>query len=325
MRIKIKKSKKGIAMSFNWIFAILAGGFILFLAIFSAGKFIRTSEQTIYTETAASLISLFDPLETGLASGKAHEISFKKKSKLFFDCHEDLNPPFGKQTISFSEQTFGETYGEKGGSVSIKNKYIFSDNVVEGNKIYVFSKPFFMPFKINDIIIVTSQDKNYCFYDSPEYIKESLEGLSMKNIIFMNESNQCKGINVCFGSAKTNCEVRVFEDEGYVIKKISGKKVYYVGDLIYGAIFSEPNIYECNVKRIKVRFDELAKIYLDKISIIERKNCQSHVYSKLNSMLGGIQDSRGLIGLYEATEDIDSINRQAKSGCQLYYNSGFEG
>ncbi len=312
-------------MSFNWIFAILAGGFILFLAIFSAGKFIRTSEQTIYTETAASLISLFDPLETGLASGKAHEISFKKRSKLFFECNENLNPPFGKQTISFSEQTFGETYGERGGSVSIKNKYIFSEGVVEGEKIYVFSKPFFMPFKINDIIIVTSQNKHYCFYDSPEYIKESLEGLNMKNIIFMNESNKCEGINVCFGSAKTNCEVRVFEDEGYVIKKSSGKKVYYVGDFVYGAIFSEPNIYECNVKRIKVKFDELAKIYLDKISIIERKNCQSHIGPKLNSMIGIIKDSRDLIGLYMIAKDIDSINRQAKSGCQLYYNSGFEG
>ena len=99
--------KKGIAMSFNWIFAILAGGFILFLAIFSAGKFIRTGEQILYTETAASLISLLDPLETGLASGKAHEIGFKKKSKIFFDCEENLNPPFGKQTISFSEKTFG--------------------------------------------------------------------------------------------------------------------------------------------------------------------------------------------------------------------------
>ena len=76
------ENKRGIAMSFNWIFAILAGGFILFLAIFSAGKFIRTSEQTLYTETAASLISLFDPLETGLASGKSSSIRFKKDSGL---------------------------------------------------------------------------------------------------------------------------------------------------------------------------------------------------------------------------------------------------
>jgi len=109
-----KLDKKGIGMSFNWIFAIIAGAFILFLAVFAASKFIQTSENTLYTETAASLISFFDPLETGLASGKAHEIGFQKKSKVFFDCEENLNPPFGKQTISFSEQTFGEKIWGKG-------------------------------------------------------------------------------------------------------------------------------------------------------------------------------------------------------------------
>ena len=99
--------KKGVALAFNWIFAILAGGFILFLAIYGAGKFIKTSERAIYTETAASLVGLTDPLETGFASGKAHEISFKKKSRLFFDCDESFRV-LGRQRISFSEQTFGD-------------------------------------------------------------------------------------------------------------------------------------------------------------------------------------------------------------------------
>jgi hypothetical protein len=318
------KNKKGIAMSFNWIFAILAGGFILFLAVFSAGKFIRTSEQTLYTETAASLISLFDPLETGLASGKAHEIGFKKKSKIFFDCEENLNPPFGKQTISFSEQTFSDEYGERGQRVSIKNKYIFAEDVVEGDDVYIFSKPFFMPFKVTDLVMVTSQDTDYCFYDSPDDIRESLEGLNMRNIIFMNETNKCEGVDVCFGTSKTSCEVKVIEDQGYLIKRESGKRVYYQGDLIYGAIFSSPTMYECNVKRIKVKFDELAKIYLEKIGIIERKDCISNLGGKLSVMLGGIEDSRALIGLFGLAEDVDSVNRQAKSGCQLYYNSNFD-
>ena len=62
--------KKAIfGMSFNWIFALIVGGFILFLAIYGAGKFIKTSETTLYTETASKLTALLDPLETGLASG----------------------------------------------------------------------------------------------------------------------------------------------------------------------------------------------------------------------------------------------------------------
>ena len=320
----IKKiNKKGIALPFNWLFAIVAGGAILFLAIFAAGKFIRTSEQTIYTETAASLISLFDPLETGLASGKAYEIGFKKKSKIFFGCNENLNPPFGKQTIFFSEQTFGETYGEKGKEVSIKDKYIFSKEVVEGEKVYVFSKPLFMPFKINDIVILTSSDDKYCFYDSPEEIKESLEGLNLKNIVFVNKTLVCNGINVCF-KEKRKCDIVVNENQGQVLNKLYKKRVYYAGNLIYGAIFSSPEIYECNVKRIKNKFDELANVYLDKIKVIEREGCQSNIGQKLSKVLGPINDSRELIGLYNEVQEIDSINRLEKSGCQLYYNAEFE-
>ena len=310
-------------MSFNWIFAIIAGSVILFLAIFSAGKFIRTSEQTVFTETAASLISLFDPLETGLASGKAHEIGFKKKSRIFFDCNENTNFPFGKQTIAFSEQTFGDKFGEKGGRVNIDNKYIFAEEVVEGDKVYVFSKPFFMPFKITDIIVVTSADDNYCFYDSPEYIQESLEGLNLKNIHFPNQTSKCEGIDVCFELNRIGCEIKVFEDEGYVLNKKYGQRAYYVGNLVYGAIFSSPDIYECNVKRIKSKFDELAKLYLNKIDIIERKECDSNIGLKLNSVLGSIENSRDLIGLYKEVEEIDSINKFAKSGCALYYNTNF--
>ena len=322
MMIK-KINKKAISLAFNWIFAIIAGGTILFLAIFAAGKVIRTSEQTVYTESAASLISLFDPLETGLASGKAYEIGFKKKSKIFFKCQEYLNKPFGKQTISFSEQTFGETYGEQGKEVSIKDKYIFSKDVVEGKVIYVFSKPFFLPFKINDLTIVTSDNDKYCFYDSPEEIKESLESLNLKNIIFVNNTLKCEGVNVCFKETR-KCDIIVYEDQNYVLNRNYRKRVYYVGDLVYGAIFSSPEIYECDVKRIKSKFDELTKVYLDKIKVIEREGCQSNLGQKLNSVLGPLNDSRELIGLYNNVQEIDSINKLEKSGCQLYYDLGFE-
>ena len=78
-----KVNKKAIAMSFNWLFAIIVGAIILFLAIYATSKFIKTSEEVIYTETSAKLIALLDPLETGLASGKSEEISFKKQTRTY--------------------------------------------------------------------------------------------------------------------------------------------------------------------------------------------------------------------------------------------------
>ena len=37
------KNKKAIEMGFNWLFAIIVGAFILFLAIYASSKFITPS------------------------------------------------------------------------------------------------------------------------------------------------------------------------------------------------------------------------------------------------------------------------------------------
>ncbi len=317
--MKIRKiKKKAIAMPFNWIFALVAGGVILFLSIYAAGKFIQTGQQTISTETAARFISLFDPLETGLAAGKAQSITFRKKSKISFDCIEDYRF-FGRQRLNFTEQTFGKKYGETGAEISIKDKYVFTGSILEGKTFYLFSKPFFMPFKVIDQTFVLSD--NYCFYDAPRYIEDELAGLKLGNVFFPNETETCQGINVCFEEGDLGCQIIVYENQGYVSNRIYGERVYFVGDLIYGAIFSHPEIYECNVKRMKRRFDQLAEIYLDKIDIVKRANCESNVGPKLRTVIGDIGNSRELAGLYNEIEEIRLINDAAS--CKLYYNDRF--
>ena len=252
------KNKKAIfGMSFNWIFAILAGGFILVIAIYGASKFIQTSETSLNTETAARLTSLLDPLETGLASGKATEINFQKESKFYFTCNENAFPPFGRQTIAFSEKSFGDKFSEKSKRVDIKDKYIFTKSLLQGKSLSIFSKPFELTFKVADLTIILTD--NYCFYEAPEEIQEDLEGLNLKNIIFMNNTQEeCNSIKVCFDESQNNCEIEVNTNENYLRKE--GKRLYFTDDFIYAAIFSSPEIYECNLKRLKNKFNELSKI-----------------------------------------------------------------
>jgi len=309
--------KKAVfGMSFNWIFALIAGGFILFIAIYGASKFIQTSETTLYTETASKITSLLDPLETGLASGKATEILFRKESRFEFTCSEKLFPPFGKQTVSFSEQSFGKEFGSQSDRVDIKDKYIFTDNKLIGKNLIIFSKPFFLTFKVADLTIIFSDE--YCFYNSPEEIYEDLEGLNIEKIIFMNSSGKnqaCNGVKVCFDT-KESCDIKVSYSQNYLIKE--GKKLYYTDNLIYAAIFSSPEIYECNLKRLKNKFNELVKIYLTKIEIVERKGCTSNIGDKLASMNSTLDSSKEIILLSKQAEEIDLINKGAKSGCKLY-------
>ena len=319
---KKRINKKAIEMSFNWIFALVAGGVIIFLAIFGVSRFIQTGEKAISTETAAQVISLLDPFETGLASGKSSLIDFKKDSRIYFDCSELDNKPFGRETISFSEQSLGEKYGEKSEPVSIKNKYVFADDLVEGKKLFIFSMPFSMPFKVADIIGISS--KNYCFYKAPNKIQDDFGELNLKNVYFSDDLKNCTEMEtVCFGSGN-DCDIDVFSnDETYEYGRVAkGKKeMVYVDNLLYAAIFSSSEIYECNVKRLMSKFNELSLIYINKIDIIERKGCSSSIGSKLSVIRGSagrLQSSDELLALFEQIDEIGLINQGTSEGCKLY-------
>ena len=317
------KIKKGIAMPFNWIFAIAAGVIILLLAIYATAKIIGISEYQIYTETAAKLDILLDPIRPGLASGKSEQINFKKETRTYYTC-SDVGT-FGKQTIAFSEKTFGG-WGEKGGEIN-SIKYVFAGDMTEGKNLYLFSMPFNFPFKIDDLIMIYGD--NYCFYQAPNEIKEEIQNLNLKNIYFTDDLNDknCTGTKVCFNS---QCEISVYGlcedyscnsqyDYGKVFK--INKVLYYDNSLLYAAIFSSPEIYECNVKRLMKKFSELADIYTRKIDIINLKECGSTVEPDLLIMKAdaeALKSSENLYLLSLKAESIDKKNSMTIESCKLY-------
>ena len=319
-------SKRAIAMSFNWIFAIIAGVFILFFAIYFASQFINTGEQKINTETAAKLISYLSPLESGFASGlKPEEINFKKETRTFYTCSEDKNI-FGEQTLAFSEK-FGNDFGKKGLEIPIKNKYVFAEDVVEGKKISIFSKPFSMGFLVGDIIAISSKD--YCFFKAPNDFKESLQG--MGNIRFEeNNLNNCTGTKVCFsndlkcdiivnGDCNSDCKSNF--DYGTIVNKEKGFSVGYMDNLVYGGIFSSSQIYECNVKRLMKRFNQLGLVYLDKNKILKEKVCDSDVENVLTTMMDSakeLKSSKEITSFYSEIKSMDLINKVSAIGCGIY-------
>jgi len=307
-------------MSFNWLFSLIVGGFILFFALYAASQFVKTSQKTTNTEIAASILSLFDPLETGVASGKSSQIDFVKQSQLVFDCSPNQNI-FGEQRVRFFEKTFGDAYGEAGERISIKDKYVFVEDSIQGKSLYYFSKPYFAGFKVADLLMLYSDEQTYCVYDANEDFMSEVSGLNLKQIIFMNATTRCEGIRVCFGSNQKNCAISVFENEGYVLKE--NKKLYYTDNLLFGAIFSSPQTYECNVQRLKHRFDALAQIYLGKIEVIQRSSCSVTLGPILLGLVDfQIDSSKDLSAFQEKVKEMDAINKRAKDGCKVYYDVG---
>jgi len=84
-----------------------------------------------------------------------------------------------------------------------------------------------------------------------------IRGLYEKHNILAHFSDS--DIDVCFGQG--NCKIMVYGEcsgicdsesgeyeFGYTMK--NGQKEYYIGSLIYGSIFSAPEVYNCNFKRL---------------------------------------------------------------------------
>ena len=55
---------------------------------------------------------------------------------------------------------------------------------------------------------------------------------------------------------------------GYVTNKGSSARKHYLGGLLYAAIYSDPDIYECNVKRIAKRLEKQAKVFTDESTFL---------------------------------------------------------
>jgi len=295
----LKIGKKGFEFSFTWIFAIIAGVAILLLAIYGAVKFSGVLRYQTDTEIAKEITILTDPLQAGFAEGSFAKIEFQKDTRINNNCYAD---EFGRNGISVSSRSrVGEEWLDAGAEVSVYNKYIFSSQE-EGEEYYVFSKPFKLPYKIADLIFLSSKD--YCFVDVPGFVEDEVGGLGVKNI---NVEGNCSddSIIVCFGSG-SNCDIFVYEN--YVEK--DGEQLPYVGSLMYGAIFADKGVYRCNVERLLYRGKRIADVLTQKAELMNIRGTNTDLLPDLmllSSIMGNATAS-DLIAINGFVEDIDRKN-----------------
>ena len=303
--------KKGyLQISFAWMFAIIVGIFILFLAIFATTKLIKTDQTALDAKTAKEIGVLLNPLETGFETGKSTSLILPSETRIYNRCNTDGE--FGRQIIKISQKSF-DKWTETDVDVGFSNKYVFSEDYVEGKKFYIFSKPLDFPFKVSDLIYLTSLDKKYCFLDPPENIKEEITSLKQGNILVNNCSST--NIRVCFNR---NCEINVNYNGKYIEKNKS--RMYFETDaLMYAAIFSEKDIYECQIKRLMQRVGNLGLLYIDKAGLVSQKDCNSNLESELstlNNLAKNLKTSNNLNSISFLVEDINEKNNLAE--CRLW-------
>ncbi|MBU2104483.1 MAG: hypothetical protein KKF67_01765, partial [Nanoarchaeota archaeon] len=165
-----------------------------------------------------------------------------------------------------------------------------------------------------DLIYITSSEDKYCFIDAPEEILEELEDLKQENIFLANCST---GVKICF-SGGSKCEVNVNYNSKYVEK--NSERIYFEGDsLMYAAIFSDKEIYECQLKRLMQRTEQLTLLYRDKANFVSRVGCDSNLNSdlmQLNTLAKNLKGSEEIYSLKNVAEEIEYKNDLAK--CRIW-------
>ena len=247
-------------------------------------------------------------MEIGFESGKSNSITFPVETRIYNKCNN--NGEFGRQIIQVSQKSFNK-WSETEIDVGFSNKYIFSNGFAEGKKFYVFSKPFEFPFKIADLIYITSASEKYCFVNPPEEIEKELLFLDQENLIVKNCSED--DVKVCFSGT---CDIRINLNTKQVIKEESS--VSFNDDaLMYAAIFSDENVYECHVKRLMKRLENLAILYNEKAIFLSLKGCNSNLdLLTLINLAQDFDNSQELNLISEIAEEIQEQNNLGE--CKLW-------
>ena len=317
------KNKRGfLQISFAWLFGIIVGAFILFLAIYASTKFIDVQETSLDAQTAKEIGVLLNPLETGFETGKTSSIMLPSETRIHNRCNNlDF---FGEQKIKVSQKIF-DKWTETDISVTFRNKHIFSEGNIEGKEFLVFSKPFEFPFKVADIIYLTPSNKDYCFIgDVPNKVEKEITNLEQNNL-FLEEN--CPSLSdeeitkVCFDS-NLDCQIKVDYDNNWVNK--NGEKLsFYSDSLMYGAIFSDKETYNCQTKRLLQRGEQLTNLYKDKLHLISRENsiCNTGLDSELlelENIENSFSESKDFnIQIINLVDKIDERNKRAQE-CKLW-------
>jgi hypothetical protein len=256
--------KKGQS-EFVWIFSLIIGAMILFLAIFSASKLFKTGTYLTETEIVRNFDIILNPFSS---MGSIASLTLSKEIELPYEAEMNITCSGDAEKISLRTIEKGKK-GDWTSPYTIKNKYIFSEKILQGKKFDTFSKPFKLPWRVDDMIYITSN--NYCFLNTPTDIYKELMSVNASRIKPASNAQQCgTAIRVCFDDFAycTRAHDINVSTSSKTVKK-AGLVLFFLDDAsMYAAILSDYDIYSCNMKRLMNRTANQAGIILSEANLI---------------------------------------------------------
>jgi len=311
------KKRGAFEFSFSWLFALIVGAFILFLAIFFITKFSGTQADIQDTKNAKEISTLLNPLETGFEESGKTVLTMPTGSKLSTRCYS--SDEFGRQTLNLKSENYNQ-YSDNSNEITFRNKYLFFEKNIEGKNFYIFSKPFNFPFKVATLNYVIPISQKYCFVNTPRDIKEELQKVNLSNFELVTNLGDCQeeSKTICFN--KDGCSI-IIDTGDFSIKKDS-TFVFYADNtaLMFAGIFSDSVLYECQLQRLLKRASLLAEVYTQKYYLDQEAGCAkssiTDYLSYLETVSLNIENSEELSELSLTVLELE--NKNSRMSCQLW-------
>lgn len=315
------KDRRAVDFTFSWIFAIIAGATILGAALYITTQLIDSGDVQRDTLVAGEIANLLNPIQTNLEDNRYSVINFATDTRVYNEC--STQGTFGVQRLSTASKTRNQ-WSEESVRKSVYDKYLFSRGIeeTEDKKLHIMVNPLVAPFKVGDIISIYGA--KYCFVNPSNSIEDLINDLSVdgKQDIGINITtsiNDCERnvTTVCFN--RIGCDINVNTQSETVTK--NGDDMYYEGDsLMLAAIFSDYEIYECQISRLMKRASELGVIYSKKAVYIEGSGCSNNLVSDLQSFVlaSNVSSSRDFARLVmPIAEELERRNNELGS-CKVF-------
>ena len=314
MAFKKNKTKKGqIQVTFNWFYVLIAGGVILLFFFGIVMKQQKVSEENLAYDVVRIMESIFTGAGVSEKTKNFIDTSGLVDYTLYFNCDEGVSE-FGIR--------------DKGSPAQNVVDPIFSPREIKTTQLILWSLPYKLPFKVIDLMFVTSWNTKYFVLGNNAFTEEFMNATTGINVVQVPD--------LSFVDSQKNYQIRVIDLMGAIqeglpvpdkVTLMQDNKVtaisfigthsaqYYqkegnswktVGEKIsvislggerdaakYAAIFSQnKEIYECNMKKVFKRFSFLLEIYEQKLKEIELYYAESPEKTLTKDCLGYIQSGQ---------------------------------
>jgi len=282
------KKKSQLAIPFHWVFILIAGAIILLFFITMIYRQKAAAEEKI----TITLISDIEEIFVGAGSGEEEAIHVIDIPRTEFEFICDYKTDVSEYSI-------------KGTGIprQTPTEAIFSPDLIKGKQLVIWSLPWSFPFKITNLMLVSSSDVRYVIFHNPNMedtaidlkndmpdplavdlmtsISETLDTSNYKiKFIFLGvdptkiDLNSNKGVlnkkeeDVSAVKIESNF-VRFYQKQGS--KFVPESNAIYLSSfnekdaLYYAAIFSEDaGQYKCGLKKMIKRLELVNEIYKER-------------------------------------------------------------